>query len=922
VFLINEHLKLWEKNQMVDAVRSINESTAEQRSFADKGGSVMKLVYPFTTDEIPELAQVGGKAMSLIFMTRRGLPVPPGFVLSVAFFKPWLEHILETPEWTRALHSAPEDLKQNTATLERLCMGLELDHRQRQVLAQALEPLKRESKTSLFAVRSSSPEEDLEELSFAGGYETTLGVEEEDLGDAVRRSFASCFDERVFVYKREHGLAVDKPRIAVIVQKQIPAETAGVAFSLNPINNCYDEAVVNANFGLGESVVAGMVSPDSFTVDKVSRTVLERKAGKKETSVWLAPDGGTYEEPSPSRSELCLSEEEVLALTDMLVAVEDDFKKPIDIEWAFADGKLYLLQARPITAYFPLPQDLLTAPGEPKRLYGDLTLVKWGMQEPLSVMGTDYLAIVNSETLKATMGDIGPDVVHKVRPTLEGRTYVDVSFTLKLRGKKGLVDFWRPMDALGAETIASMDETEYTPKKLPPALKGLVFKMIRQNLGLIGSVLQALKKPTEFKHKYFEEEEQLRKDLKKIETEKGLSLAEFATRTLRRMVSYAVVFGAGMASAELARSRIKKLFKDEKPEVRDQVVYLGRALPNNITIEMGLAMYRLAGFKDVAQCASGEVFATRLKARSFSPEFLAAWDTFMEAYGFRGPMEMDVAAPRFYEQPALFFEQLRAMTESADAASNPQAIFDKARAQREKACQDLLQVAQGKGKRKAKQFEKHYNILLELGGLRERPKYFVSLVTDMFRRRVLAVAQPVLDAGRLDSPEQVFDLHMDDFERGLADPSVDLKALAEKNTRFLKKLRQVRSLPDIIDSRGKILRPPKKEAGEDELAGEPISPGIVRGRIKVLHRPDEKPVLPGEILVARATDPGWTPLFLNAGGILLEIGGMLQHGALVAREYGKPCVAGIESATSMLSDGQVVEMDGANGIVRFIRSSS
>ncbi len=878
----------------------------------------MKLVYPFTADETPELAQVGGKAMSLILMTQHGLPVPPGFVLTVAFFDPWLERIQNTPEWAQALDSSPEDLKQNTIAVEELRRGLKLDDMQGEVVAKALECLKANGKTPLLAVRSSSPEEDLEGLSFAGGYETVLGVKEETLEDALRRSFASCFDERVFVYKREHGLAVDKPRIAVIVQQQIAAETAGVGFSLNPINNCYDEAVINANFGLGESVVSGRVSPDSFTVDKVTRTILERKTGKKGTSVWLDPDGGTYEEPSPSRSQLCLSDAEVLELTDMLVKVEDHYKKPIDIEWAFADGGLHLLQARPITAYFPLPEALLTPPGEPKRLYGDLTLVKWGMQEPLSIMGTDYLRIVNSETLKATMGDIGPHVVGEVRPTLAGRTYVNVSFTLKLRGKKGLMDFWRPMDGLGAETIAGIDETEYALKKLPPALKGLVFKMIRQNLGLIGSVFRAFKNPTEFKRKYFEEEEQLRKRLKAIETERELPLAEFATTTMRRMVSYAVVFGAGMAAAELARSRIKKLFGDERPEIRDQVVYLGRALPNNITIQMGLDMYRLAGFKEIAECASGETFASKLRERSFSPEFLEAWDGLVEKYGFRGPMEMDVAAPRFYEQPALFFEQLRTLAETTDAERNPQAIFDKARAQREKAYQDLLQVAQRKGKRKAKQLEKYYNILVELGGLRERPKYFVSLITDMFRRRVLAAAQPLLDADRLDSPQQVFDLRMDDFGRGLADPSLDLRTLAEENTRFTKKLRRVRELPRIVDSRGKILRPPKKKAREGELAGEPISPGVVRGRIKVLHEPDEKPVLPGEILVARVTDPGWTPLFLNASGIILEVGGMLQHGALVAREYGKPCVSGLENATEILKDGQTVEMDGASGIVRLI----
>lgn len=157
---------------------------------------------------------------------------------------------------------------------------------------------------------------------------------------------------------------------------------------------------------------------------------------------------------------------------------------------------------------------------------------------------------------------------------------------------------------------------------------------------------------------------------------------------------------------------------------------------------------------------------------------------------------------------------------------------------------------------------------------------------------------------------------IDDLDRGLTDSSLDLRTLAARNTRFLSKFRQVHALPRVVDSRGKILRPPKREASEGELAGEPISTGAVRGKIKVLHSPNEKPVLSGEILVARATDPGWTPLFLNAGGIILEVGGALQHGALVAREYGKPCVAGIENATSILGDGQVVELDGASGIVR------
>jgi pyruvate,water dikinase len=384
------------------------------------------------------------------------------------------------------------------------------------------------------------------------------------------------------------------------------------------------------------------------------------------------------------------------------------------------------------------------------------------------------------------------------------------------------------------------------------------------------------------------------------------------------MIDYINTFFALLLAGEIAKSGLKRLFKDEAPEIRKQLVYLERALPNNITVEMGLAMHRLSGYEEVRQCPSREEFVRRLEQRDFAPEFLQAWDAFIEAFGFRTPMEMDPAKPRFYERPGQLFEQLRSMAQSSDTNHNPQAIFEQARAQREQAYETLLQVAQQKGKRKAKRFIKNYHILTEFGGYREKPKYLYVLITDLLRRRVLAAAQSLVEQGRLDQAQQAFDLHMDELDGGLADADLDLRNLAQNNTQPLRKLQRVRDFPRVIDSRGRILRPPKKEAGENELAGEPISPGVVQGKVKVLHQPDEKPVLPGEILVTRATDPGWTPLFLNAAGVILEVGGMLQHGALVAREYGKPCVSGLVDATKILQDGQVVEVDGGNGIVRLV----
>jgi phosphoenolpyruvate synthase/pyruvate phosphate dikinase len=336
------------------------------------------MICQFNTTPIPTLAEVGGKGLSLIKMTQAELPVPPGFVCAVSFFEPWLASLQTTSEWM-AVQTAiqnNEDLAPSTTALKAACAELALTIDQEQQLAEALQAL---PKDSFFAVRSSSPEEDLEGASFAGGYKTSLGVTKETMSDALRASFASAFDERVFVYKQQQGFSVDSPRIAVIVQQQISSDRAGVGFSLNPLNNDYDEAVIDANWGLGESVVAGMVSPDHFVVDKVAKTIVEKQLSGKEIAVYLTPQGGIEERPTPNSAEFCLTDAQVLEITDVLNCIETLYQHPIDIEWAFAEDTLYTLQARPITAYNPLPPEMLTEPGEHRRLYWD-----WGLTEGLT----------------------------------------------------------------------------------------------------------------------------------------------------------------------------------------------------------------------------------------------------------------------------------------------------------------------------------------------------------------------------------------------------------------------------------------------------------------------------------------------------------------------------------------------------------
>jgi phosphohistidine swiveling domain-containing protein len=341
-----------------------------------------------------------------------------------------------------------------------------------------------------------------------------------------------------------------------------------------------------------------------------------------------------------------------------------------------------------------------------------------------------------------------------------------------------------------------------------------------------------------------------------------------------------------------------------------------------VTIELGLALYELSQFSDVHQLASAEEFVLRLESNELSPEFLEKWQAFMDAYGFRGPKELDVATRRYYEKPGEVFAFLKSIGSQEDPDLTPRGIFEQGARQREESVQFLEAYLADKSPGKVKAFRKNYKLLENFAAYRESPKYYMIMAIDTIRRRILAQAKQWVAAGRLDSVDQVFDLHLDEFERAGLDSSLDIRFLAETNREYYAQFNPDNDPPIIIDSRGFIPKLPPQPRKDNQLVGTPVSFGTVTGPVKVLRTPGEKPILPGDILVTKATDPGWTTLFINAGGVLLETGGLLQHGASVAREMGKPCIVGIEDVTNIIKDGQTVELDGATGIVRILSGNT
>jgi phosphohistidine swiveling domain-containing protein len=783
---------------------------------------------------------------------------------------------------------------------------------QKHDLAAALEKFPPDT---LFAIRSSSPEEDLEGSSFAGGYETVLGVTHTAIHDAIRKAFASCLDYRVAVYKKENGFKITDPKIAVIVQEQIASEIAGVGFSLNPVTNNYDEAVFNANWGLGETVVSGTATPDTFIVNKDSLEIKSVEVGGKELTLWLTPNGGTTEKHNFKSDKRTLTDEEVTELSKLVVKVEELYQKPIDIEWAFAKTKLYLLQARPITSYVPLPLEMITKPGEKKRLYLDVTISVQGLYKPMSPMGTSVLAAFFKKASTAVFSkDITADTNSSPIVIRNGRIYANLSNLMAIAGKKKIGSFLTNMDSLASKTVLAVSEDEYVSENKD--VKHLPMLLAKKMPTFLPRILKTRMFPMQVHERTQLELYRFEEEAAKLEKE-NLPLRLYRDTLFKLVIN--VVFKNCipiLLSSRVALHEMKQIAGDTPENELSQLEF---SLPNNVTTDMGLSLADIA--KLLPNGLTKEELQNDIKHKKLSADFFEAWDTFLRNYGHRGPIELDIASPRYRDNPQLLYELLLSMS-SANSDENPQEAFEKNKLKRRETYQRLYKQIRAKNWLKAQQFRFLYRTVENLAGYRETPKFYLIYAIDKVRQKILIEAQQLYKERRLDSIEQVFDLTFDELEQGLLDKELNLKEISIKNRSITDRLNRVPQLPTIINSRGLILRPPAQPLQKNAVSGMAVSAGIIKGRIKILHTPDEKPLLKGEILVARATDPGWTPLFVNAGAVILEVGGLLQHGALVAREYGLPCVAGIENATNLWKDGMLVEVDGSAGIVRTITDTT
>jgi phosphohistidine swiveling domain-containing protein len=853
----------------------------------------VNMIYKFNGSEVPKLNQVGGKAKALIETTLAGFPVPEGIALSVEFFDSWLTQIKSSDQWHKMLEDTS---KENCDLIVSNAKKMTFSDQMKDNFLLEMKSLKGD----IFAVRSSSPEEDLEGTSFAGMYETLLGQRRDQLEKAVAEAFSSCFDYRVITYKKQHNMELNATSIAVVVQRQIASDVSGVGFSLNPLNNCFDEIMINASFGLGEAIVSGIVTPDTYLVDSVEYKIMNKKIGDKKIGLWLDVNSGVFERENENAEDPALSDAQIIELSKLIKKCEKHYDKPMDTEWTYENGHLYLLQSRPITTHYPMFKELLTEPGKNKRFYIDLMVLTQGFAEPMSVLGLELWANMLEEIKMRMMTPYANGSV----PAIYGKEYFSITAFQKVVGKKAGLKFINSYDGNLKKIFDHIDLDQH-------GFEGKVEGTDQTKKIMFKSIMKML--PSMFKGAYGDYEKAVKdyiniSDKVLLETEKLTNEGDFSKLSKDALTIMNEVMGTApvMIAGMISNAKMAKIFKDE--DVVKELAAMNMDLDGNPTSEMGHLLLDMASEDAFKNIASRAQFVEKAENRGFTDSFLNLYDEFMKKFSARGFKEIDVASKRIYEDLGMLYDKL---IEINIEDNHMHSVLSK----RQEAYDKLLAVAKKIGKEK--KFIDAAARMKATFGYREHPKYLIVVIMAKLHDICLEIADEWVEQGRIDQSYDIFDLTSENIDQAQSDKSFDIRDAIKHNlSGYIKS----NDWPLVIDSRGKIYKA-KLEVNDGDYVGDAIAPGKVTGRAKVLYTPYEKPLNSGEILVAKFTEPSWTPIFTNAAGVVMEIGGPLQHGGIIAREYGIPCVSGLMGIMGIIKDGDLLEVDGYNGVVRIIESS-
>ena len=868
-----------------------------------EGGERMDC-YVLDLQEIDEtqVAVVGGKGALLGELSRiEGIRVPAGFCVTTDAFQriragaPSIDDRLD--RLSRLEPSDREAIRTLSGEIRRALEGIAIPEDLASAITRSLARL---GELAACAVRSSATAEDSPSASFAGQHDTYLNV----VGPAavlqhVSRCWASLFAERAVTYRLRNGFEHRKVQMAVVVQQMVLPRAAGILFTADPVTFNRKVASVEASFGLGEALVAGLVNADVYKVR--DGEVIAKALATKRLAIHAAPAGGTQERAiEPQRQEQpALTDAQVVRLVQLGRRIEAHFGCPQDIEWCLLDDGFWIVQSRPITTLFPVP----AAGDRENHVYVSVGHQQM-MTDPMRSLGLSLFQL----TALPPMHEAG------------GRLFVDVTRRLASPASRaGLLEILGRSDPLirdALETVLERGDFVPTlpdeglggaPAGDPPAPIETDPTIVAELIGRNEASVAALKRD--------------------IRTQSGSALLDFILsdiQELKRILfdprSHQVFMSAIEATRWLNEQMQAWLGETNAADT------LTQSVPHNVTSEMGLALLDVADA--IRPHPNVVAFLERVEDESFLDELAKleggreardAIRAYLDKYGMRCVGEIDITRPRWSERPTTLVPMILANVKSFEPGAGERR-FEQGRQEAWKKEQELLERLRvlPDGERKAEEAKRMIDRVRTFIGYREYPKYGMVSRYFVYKQALLEEAGRLVQAHVLREEEDIFYLTLQELHDVVRTKRVDDQLIRQRRDAF--RSHQALTPPRVLTSDGEVFTGTYRhvDVPAGALVGLPVCAGIVEGRARVILDIAQADLAEGDILVTAYTDPSWTPLFVAIRGLVTEVGGLMTHGAVIAREYGLPAIVGVEHATRLIRDGQRIRVHGTDGYVEIL----
>ncbi|MEV5126592.1 rifamycin-inactivating phosphotransferase [Streptomyces decoyicus] len=863
--------------------------------------------YVWDLHEVDEtqVAVVGGKGAHLGGLSRiEGIRVPAGFCVTTDAFR---RIMAEAPSIVDRLDQLtrlnPDDREAVRTLSAQIRQTIEETPIPDDLATAITRALARLGEQAACAVRSSATAEDLPTASFAGQQDTYLNV----MGPAailrhVSRCWASLFTERAVTYRRRNGIDHRTVHMAVVVQRMAFPHAAGILFTADPVTGNRKVATVDAGFGLGEALVSGLVNPDVFTVR--DGEIVAKAIAAKQRAVHALPAGGTQEVAidSQRQEQPALTDAQVVRLVQLGRRIEAHFGRPQDIEWCLVDDDFQIVQSRPITTLFPIPE----TDDQENHLYVSVGHQQM-MTDPMKPLGLSMWQLTAMVPMHEAAGRLFVDVTRRLASPASRAALLDV------------IGRGDPLVRDALETV--LDRDDFVPS-LPDA-------------GPSGPPAGGASAPGEpdpaIVPELIERSEASIAALERgIRTKTGPALFDFLLEAFeehKRVLSDPLSMQAIMAGMEATWWLNDKLEKwlGEK----NAADTLTLSAPDNITSEMGLALLDVAdvirpqpevvAFLQGVEYAEDTAFLDELAKLPGGTEARDAIEAYLDRYGMRCVGEIDITRPRWRERPTTLVPVILDNVRNFEPGA-AERRFEQGRQRAQQKEQDVLSRLRAlpDGDRKADEAKRMIDRVRTFIGYREYPKYGIVSRYFLYKQALMKEAECLVQAGVLPEKEDIFYLTFQELHDAVRSNQVDDGLIQQRKDAF----RSYHALtpPRVLTSDGEVVTGAyrRDDVPAGALVGLAVSAGTIEGRARVILDMADADLEAGDILVTPFTDPSWSPLFVGIAGLVTEVGGLMTHGAVIAREYGLPAVVGVEQATRLIRDGQRIRVHGTEGYVEIL----